>query len=133
MANEGLGLSVRLSPPRLKPAGWEFQSDYTTQPAAAQKHFHSSFIRHKPALGAGNDRGVRAEGLFNLERPYGVVLIEYTSFIKVLKCRTGALGSPRIDEPDSLRESLRQNEENATRHDSILGGTKTTTKHGEDT
>lgn len=51
--------------PCLKPAGWEFQSDYTTKPAAAQNQLH---IRHKQALVAGNDRGVRAEGMFDLER-----------------------------------------------------------------
>lgn len=85
-------------PPCLKPAGWEFQSDYTTQPAAAKEHFHIGIIRHKPALEANSGSGMRAYALFDLERRCFVVLIERIGFVEVFKRGTGALGSPLVDE-----------------------------------
>lgn len=117
MANEAFGLFVRRSPPlsQARRLGVPVGLYHKTRSAAAQKQFHSSFIRHKLALVVDNGRGMRAEGLFDLERAYGVVLIEHTSFMEVFKCRTEALGSPRIDEPSALRESLQQNEEDTTR------------------
>lgn len=77
---------------------------------------------------------MRADALFDPERHCGVVLIESIGFMEVFECGTGALGSPLIDELGRRARSVSVcSRMRKTRHDSILGGTKTTTKHGEDT